>query len=74
MPTFTATLELDDEQTAAVIKTAAFYEMELRIFLNNAFQSGIAHAQQLVLPDDEGAYEVRDSPKSRYDLDDDIPF
>lgn len=47
MQTFTASVDLDPEQVAALVAAARFYGLPVPAFLNACLESGIAHAQAL---------------------------
>jgi uncharacterized protein (DUF1778 family) len=65
--TFTATIELTEDEARLVRDAAAFYKMKLSDFLAGAFRSGIAHAEEMI--------DMYDETKTATPFDaDDLPF
>jgi hypothetical protein len=65
--TFTATIELTEDEARVVRETAAFYKMKMSDFLAGALRSGIAHAEDMV--------DMYDETKTATPFDaDDLPF
>jgi hypothetical protein len=67
--TFTATIELTDDEAARLRKTAAYFQQELSAFLCDALMRGIAdaesHKEMFETPPDARGGEI---------IDDGIPF
>jgi hypothetical protein len=68
--TFTASIELTEDEAALVRKTAAYFKMELSAFLSESFRSGLAHAEDHMAMQEE---MPASSPDNRV-IDDGIPF
>jgi hypothetical protein len=65
--TFTATIELTEDEARVVRETAAFYKMKLPDFLAGALKSGISHAEEMI--------DLYDETKTATPFDaDDLPF
>jgi hypothetical protein len=68
--TFTATIELTEDEAALVRKTAAYFKMEMAAFLTESLRSGLAHAEDHMAMQEE---MPASSPDNRV-IDDGIPF